>query len=105
MKKLILGECHDIIRAMPVEQLAFFSKIRQNAKDWESFKTFVREQKFIHMDKIYRLRRPKSQDDLIKNQMDHEYFAGRIADMVLILQICENASDEIERRERASKKK
>jgi hypothetical protein len=105
MKKLILGEAHDIIRTMPSEQLGFFAKIRLNTDDWEIFKNYCKDQKFIHMDKIYRLRRPKSQDDLIKNQMDHEYYAGRIADLVLLLQICENASNELERRERSAKKK
>ena len=105
MKKIILGEAHDVLRTMPSEQLAFFAKIRQDTKGWEVLQSYVKDQKFIHMDKIYRLRRPKTQDDLIKNQMDHEYYAGRIADMVLLLQICANASNELERRERRAKKK
>jgi hypothetical protein len=40
---------------------------------------------------------------MIKNAVEHEYFAGRIAEMVILLQIMENASDEMERRERKSK--
>ncbi len=45
----------------------------------------------------------KSQDDLIRNGLEHEYYAGRIADLVLLLQLMENADSEIERRVRKEK--
>ena len=102
-KKIILGECSDILKSMSFEQLEFFNKIRKNDKDWAVFQQYVKDQKLIKMDQIYRLRRPKTQDDLIKNNGDHEYYAGRIADLVILLQICENAGEELEMRARKEK--
>ena len=67
MKKLVIGEVHDILRVMPFEQLEFFTRIRKNEKDWKTFQQYVRDQKLIKMDQIYRLRRPKTQDDIVKN--------------------------------------
>lgn len=103
MAKMMVGETQDILKIMPSEQLIAMSKIRHDVKLWEAIKAFARDQKLIKMDQIYRLRRPKSQDDLIKNLGDHEYYAGRIAELAVILQIMENASDELERRERKEK--
>jgi hypothetical protein len=103
MKKPVLGEVHDILRIIPASQLEMFSRIRKDEKMWEAFQQYCRDQKYIKMDQIYRLNRPKSQDDLIKNQIDQEYYKGRIADLVLLLQIMENADDEIERRVRKEK--
>lgn len=104
-KRVILGEVHDILRAMTGDQLMFFYELRHNAKLWEAMQSFVKAQKEIKLDHMYRLRRPKSQDDLVSHAMDKEYLAGRIAGDVAWLQIAENAGEELERRERASEKK
>ncbi len=80
-----------------------FVKMRHDPEIWENLKQFSLEQKGIKMDEIYRLRRPKNQDDIIKNAIEHEYYAARIAALVVLLQVCENASDELERRERGKK--
>lgn len=103
MAKVILGECSDILRIMPVEQLSMFVKMRLDKEIWEQFQKFAREQKDIKMDQIYRLRRPKTQDDVTRNAIEHEYYAARIASLVVLLQLMENAQDELERRERKSK--
>ncbi len=103
MKKPVLGEVHDILKTIPASQLEMFTRIRKDDKLWSAFKEFCRDQKMIKMDLIYRLRRPKSQDDLIRNGLEHEYYAGRIADLVLLLQLMENADSEIERRVRKEK--
>ena len=99
----MLGEVYDILRAMPISQLNFFAKIRLSDEDWKIFKEFSLSQKQIKMDEIYRLNRPRSQDDMIKNQIDQEYYKGRIADLIILLQIMENASHELERREKKVK--
>jgi hypothetical protein len=103
-KALVLGEVHDILRNMPADQLRYFYEMRQNKKNWEALLSFFKDQKQMKMDSIYRLRRPKTQDDMIKNAVEHEYYAGRIAADVVFLQIAENAGDELERREREAKK-
>jgi hypothetical protein len=100
MKKLILGECADILRVLPSEQLNMFAKMRLDTEIWENMQKFAKEQKDIKMDQIYRLRRPKTQDDVLKNAIEHEYYAARITSLVIILQLMENAQDELERRER-----
>lgn len=100
MRKLILGECADILRVLPVEQLSMFVKMRLDTEIWENIQKFSREQKEIKMDQIYRLRRPKTQDDVLKNAIEHEYYAARISSLVVLLQLMENAQDELERRER-----
>lgn len=102
MAKVILGEAQDILKILPIEQLKMFSKMRLD-KSWPTLCQFFKDQKNIKMDKIYRLRRPKNQDDMVSNAIEHEYYAGRISEGVVFLQICENASDEIERRERKQK--
>lgn len=100
MKKLILGECTDILRAMSSEQLNMFAKMRLDTEIWENMQKFAKEQKDIKMEQIYRLRRPKTQDDILKNAIEHEYYAARITSLVVILQLMENAQEELERRER-----
>ena len=100
MKKLILGECADILRVLPVEQLSMFAKMRLDKDIWDNMQKFAREQKDIKMEQIYRLRRPKTQDDVLKNAIEHEYYAARISSLVVFLQLIENAQDELERRER-----
>jgi len=100
MKKLILGECADILRVLPVEQLSMFAKMRLDKDIWDNMQKFAREQKDIKMEQIYRLRRPKTQDDVLRNAIEHEYYAARITSLVVILQLMENAQDELERRER-----
>lgn len=105
-KKRILGEAIDILKIMPVEQVIAFNKIRQNGVMWQAWQEFVQLQKQIKLDRIYRLRRPKSIDDTVKNAVEHDYHCGKIAGYVVILQIMENAGKELERREgRAGKKK
>jgi len=99
MKRIILGEAHDILKILPVDQLVMFNKIRQDGPTWEAFKDFVQAQKYIKLDTIYRLRRPKTLDDTIKNAVEHDYHCGRIASYVVLLQIMENAHTELERRE------
>jgi len=103
MAKVILGECSDILKIMPAEQLNMFVKMRLDKEIWEQFQKFAREQKDIKMDQIYRLRRPKTQDDVLRNAIEHEYYAARISSLVVLLQLMENAQDELERRERKSK--
>lgn len=105
MKKIILGEAHDILRVMPADQLAAFAGIKNNKKAWGSIQQFVGDQKQIKLDQIYRLRRPKTLDDTVKNAVEHDYHCGKIAAYVVILQIIANAGEELERRERASRKK
>ena len=100
MKKQILGECADILRLLPVEQLSMFAKMRLDPLIWDNLQKFTREQKEIKMDQIYRLRRPKTHDDITRNAIEHEYYAARISANVILLQLCENAQDELERRER-----
>lgn len=99
-KKLILGECHDILRAIPIKQLNMFVKLRLDEEIWTELNNFAHDQKMIKMDAIYRLRRPKDQDEIIRNALDHEYYASRIASNAILLQIIENAQEELERRER-----
>lgn len=105
MKRIILGETHDILKVMPVDQLKFFYEIRMDEKKWKALTDFVLAQKQVKLDAMYRLRRPKSQDDIVHNAVEHEYYAGRIASDVILLQIAENAGDELERRERTKSKK
>jgi len=100
MKKQILGECADILRTLPVEQLEMFTKMRLDTQIWENIQKFAREQKEIKMDQIYRLRRPKTEDDVLRNAIEHEYYAARITSLVVLLQLIENAQDELESRER-----
>jgi len=100
MAKQILGECSDILHVLPVEQLSMFAKMRLDPEIWDNLQKFSREQKDIKMDQIYRLRRPKTQDDVLRNAIEHEYYAARVAANVVLLQLCENAQDELERRER-----
>lgn len=100
---MVLGECVDILRLLPVEQLSMFVKMRLDPIIWENLQKFAREQKEIKMDQIYRLRRPKTQDDVLRNAIEHEYYAARIASLVVLLQLCENAQEELERRERKKK--
>jgi hypothetical protein len=94
MKRIILGEAHDILKIMPVDQLVMFDNIRQNDGMWEAFKSFVQTQKQIKLDTIYRLRRPKTLDDTVKNAVEHDYHCGKIASYVVLLQIMENARAE-----------
>jgi len=105
MKRIILGEAMDILKIMPLEQLVMFNHIRKNDAMWESFKGFAQTQKQIKLDKIYRLRRPRSQDDVIKNSVEHEYYTARIASLVVLLQIMENAGSELEKREGKARRK
>lgn len=81
-----------------------FAKLRLDESTWDLLKKFVHDQKMIKMDAIYRLRRPKNQDEFLRNALDHEYYASRIASLVILLQIIENAQDELERRERKEAK-
>ena len=104
VKKMVIGETTDILQILPAEQLQMFASIRQNAKMWESFKSFVQAQKQIKMDQIYRLRRPKTVDDTVKNAVEHDYYCGRISSYVILLQIMENAGEELERRERKGRR-
>jgi len=100
MKRQLLVETDYILRNLPVEQLSMFVKMRLDTEIWENLLKFAREQKEIKMDDIYRLKRPKTQDDVLKNAIEHEYYAARITSNVILLQLCENAQDELERRER-----
>jgi len=100
MKRQLLVEADYILRNLPVEQLSMFVKMRLDSEIWENLLKFAREQKEIKMDDIYRLKRPKTQDDVLKNAIEHEYYAARITSNVILLQLCENAQDELERRER-----
>lgn len=102
-KKILLGECHDLLKILPIEQLKFFSRIRKSTDDWKAFLQFCGDQKQFKMDQIYRLKRPMSQDEVLRNAIEHEYLASRITSLVLILQLMENADEEIERRERKDK--
>jgi hypothetical protein len=104
-KKVIPGEAHDILKVMPSEQLRFFYEIRNNEKQWDALQSYVRSQKAVKLDQMYRIRRPKTQDDLTKNAIEHEYCAARIAGDVLLLHLAENAGSELERRDRSNKKK
>jgi len=99
MKKIVLGEAQDLLKIMPIEQVIAFNKLRQNGVMWEAFKEFVLMCKQIKLDQIYRLRRPKSVDDTVKNAVSHDYYCGNIAFGVVVLQIMENATRELERRE------
>lgn len=104
-KKIMPGEAHDILKVMPSEQLRFFYDVRHNKKNWEALQAYVQMQKNIKLDQMYRLRRPKSQDDVTKNAIEHEYYAGRIAGDVILLHLAEHAGSELERRERTQSKK
>jgi len=104
-KKIILGESHDILKVLPVDILSSFIMIRRDPKLWQAFNDFVGMQKQIKLDQIYRLRRPKSVDDAVKNAVEHDYHCGKIAGLVVLLQIMENAGRELEARERKAKKK
>ena len=103
-KKIVLGESQDVLRSIPIEQLNMFVKLRLDDNIWTMLNKFVHDQKMIKMDSIYRLRRPKNQDEILRNALDHEYYASRIASLVILLQIIENAQDELERRERKEAK-
>jgi len=103
MKKLILGEAQDILRSISIEELKMFDKIRKAPTLWEPLKAFTKNQKDLKMDQIYRLRRPKTQDEVLRNAIEHEYYAARISSGVIFLQICENAAAEMERRETKDK--
>jgi hypothetical protein len=105
MAKEVLGEAHDILINLPSDILKVFDDMRGNDMVWSTLKQFVIIQKGIKLDQIYRLRRPKSQDDILKNALDHEYYAARISSLVVLLQVIENAGDELERRDRAAKRK
>lgn len=100
---VILGETEMILRSMTGEQLMAFNSIKDDSKLYKALLDYAHDQKLIRMDKIYRLRRAKSQDDLIKNGIEHEYYSGRIAELVVFLQIIENAFAELEKRERKNK--
>ncbi len=103
MANVKIGEVEDILRIMPIEQLKIFAKMRLDKDIWPTFQQFAKDQRQIKLDQIYRLRRPRTEDDLIKNAVEHEYYAARIAGLVVILQLMENASNELERRERKEK--
>lgn len=103
MAKQVLGECQDILAMLPIEQLKMFAKMRLDTEIWDNFQKFARDQKQIKLDQIYKLRRPRTQDDVIKNAVEHEYYAARVSSVVVLLQLMENAGDEIERRERKNK--
>jgi hypothetical protein len=103
IKKDKLGEVHDLLRIIPVEQLRFFSRIRKNADDWKAFLQFCGDQKQYKLTQIYKLKRPVGQDELVRNAIEHEYLAARITSLVLLLQLMENADEELERRERKAK--
>lgn len=102
-KKVILGEAHDLLRLLPLELLKLFDSIRKDDKRWEPLQKYVRLRKDMKMDRIYRLKRPQNQDEIIRNAIDHEYHAATITELAVFLQLCENASDEMERRERKEK--
>lgn len=103
MKKLLLGEAHDILQYLPLDQLKMFDKIRKDPIIWDGLQAFAKMQKDIKMDQIYRLRRPTNQDDILRNALDHEYYASRISSLVVLLQVAENADAEMERRDRKEK--
>lgn len=104
-KKQILVESQYILRVIPSEQLMAFVKMRNDEEMWKNLQQYFRDQKFHKMDTIYGFRRPKDQDGIFKNAIEHEYYAGRIAEMVVFLQVIENASDELARRERMTEVK
>lgn len=102
-RKMTLGETDVILQNLPIEQLKMFAKMRLDPDIWTNMQGFTRDQKQIKVDAIYRFKRPRTNDDLVKNAVDHEYYAARITALVVLLQLMENASDEIERRERKEK--
>src|SRR3990167_4256617 len=102
-KKLMLGEFHDLLKILPFEQLKMFAAIRENGEQWTMWNKYVHDQKQILLDRIYRLKRPKSNDEMLKNTIDHEYYSARIAQMAIELQLMENASYELELRARKEK--
>lgn len=102
-KRVILGETQELLKILPAEQLIAFAKIKQNGVMFKALLDFVGIIKQIKMDRIYRLRRPKTIDDTVKNAVEHDYYCGNIVALVLILQLIENAGEELERRERRSK--
>ncbi|MFA6069760.1 MAG: hypothetical protein WC810_14350 [Janthinobacterium sp.] len=103
MIKQILGETHDMLRILPLEQVQLFAKIRENEKEWITWNKYVYDQKQIKLNRIYCLKRPKSNDELIRNAVDHEYYVARISSLALLLELMENASSELERRARKEK--
>jgi len=104
-KRIITGESQDTLKSMSGDELKMFNEIRNDEDMWEAIKQFSYSQKQIKLDQMYRLRRPKTQDDVINNAIRHEYYAGRIAGLVVLLQIIENAGNELQQRERKAKKK
>jgi len=102
-KSEVLGEVHDLLRVLPFEQLKMFAKIRETEVDWKAWNDFVKDEKQTKLDWIYRLKRPRNSDEMLKNAIDHEYYASRISGLVMLLQLMENASDELERRARSEK--
>lgn len=104
MKKQILAESEIILRQIPLEQLKMFDSWKKNEETWTTLKEFVRFQKAVKTDEIYRLRRPRSQDEMVRNAIEHEYYAARISSLVVLLQIAENAEDEMNRREKKEEK-
>lgn len=99
----MLGEVHDLLRIISFEQLKMFAKIREDEVQWGMWNNYVGDQKQMLLDKIYRLKRPKDQDEMLRNTVDHEYYSARIAQMAIELQLMENAGDELERRARKEK--
>lgn len=96
--KPVLGEVHDVLRILPFEQLKMFAATRLNEVQWDMWNRFVYDQKLMKMDQMYRLKRPKTADEMLRNTIDHEYYSARISGLVMLLQLMENASDELERR-------
>ena len=72
MKKEKLGEVEDILRVMSIEQLKMFSGMRLDKHIWTNFQQYVSDKKQMKLDQIYRLRRPRTNDDLVKNAVEHE---------------------------------
>lgn len=101
--ELLLGEAYDFLKTATVELLTQLDRIKADPKLYEALKKYNFDHKQLKMDQMYRLKRPRNEDDLIKNAIDHEYYAGRIASIVILLQVIENAAGEIERRERKAK--
>lgn len=93
-------EVDEILERLPIEQLVFFGKLRKNQEGWQRFCDFVHDEISIQKDRVYRLRRKGGLDGIIDQARDHEYYCGRVAALTILLQLAENADDEVERRER-----
>ncbi len=103
MKEPKIAEVEFILKGMPIDILKMFSKMRKNPEIWDGFQKYFKIQRDTKLYDIYRLKRPKNQDQLVSNALEHEYHAARVTSLIIELQLMEYADSEMERRENKEK--